>query len=167
MSKFKFEVSEDDATSKNPTARNCVHGFYRCEQCCWVGGYAEEAAMVPPDIDSVPPVPNGAIKNDAGKPPLSMIPREALEEMARAFAYGAAKYSRGNFRKSGMKWSRLTDAALRHIAAFANGEWTDPESGNSHLSHALASLAMLAFQAKHHPEENDLYEAIEAQKEVE
>ncbi len=104
---------------------------------------------------------NVARKNDAGKPPLSMIPREALEEMAKAFAYGAAKYSRGNFRQSGMKWSRLTDAALRHITAFANGEWLDPESGNSHLSHALASLAMLAFQAKHHPEENDLYAAIE------
>lgn len=99
-------------------------------------------------------------KNDAGKLPLSMIPREALDELARAFAYGAAKYARGNFRVGPMAWSRLTDAALRHITAFANGEWLDPESGNSHLSHALASLAMLAFQAAHHPEANDLYEEI-------
>jgi hypothetical protein len=102
-----------------------------------------------------------AVKHDSGKAPLSMIPREALEEMARAFGYGAQKYTRGNFRQSGMAWSRLTDAALRHITAFANGEWTDPESGNSHLSHALASLAMLAFQVKNHPEANDLYQPIE------
>jgi hypothetical protein len=108
-----------------------------------------------------------AIKHDSGKAPLSMIPREALDEMALAFGYGAKKYSRGNFRESSMAWSRLTDAAMRHITAFANGEWLDPESGNSHLSHALASLAMLAFQAKHHPESNDLYQPVRKENENE
>lgn len=102
-----------------------------------------------------------AVKHDSGKAPLSMIPREALEEAAKAFGYGASKYSRGNFRQSAMAWSRLTDAALRHITAFANGEWIDAESGNSHLSHALASLCMLAFQVRHHPEANDLYAPVD------
>lgn len=109
------------------------------------------------------PSENVPKKLDSGKLPLSMIPVEALEELARAFAYGANKYSRGNFRTGPMAFSRLTDAALRHITSMANGEWTDPESGNSHLSHAMASLAMLAFQAKHYPEANDLYPAIKGQ----
>ena len=100
-----------------------------------------------------------AIKHDSGKPQLSMLPREGLEMAARAFEYGARKYGRGNFRNGPMAYSRLTDAALRHITAMANGEWLDSESGNPHLSHAIASLMMLAFQAAHHPEANDLYEA--------
>lgn len=114
----------------------------------------------PKDQRILPEPPPVAVKNDAGKAPLSMLPIEGLREAAKAFAYGAKKYSRGNFRSSSMAWSRLTDAALRHITSFANGEWIDPESGNSHLSHALASLMMLAFQVEHHPEANDLYEEV-------
>lgn len=102
-----------------------------------------------------------AVKNDQNKPPLSMIPREGLELAAKAFAYGAAKYTRGNFRESGMAWSRLVDAAMRHLVAMANGEMVDPESGNEHLAHALASLNMLAFQYVNHPECNDLYKAVQ------
>jgi hypothetical protein len=99
--------------------------------------------------------PGSASKNDTGKPQLSLIPREALELLARGFEYGAAKYERGNFKK-GHKHSRLLDAALRHVYAMAAGEMIDEESGNLHLSHALCSLAMLAYHVKHHPELNDI-----------
>lgn len=98
-----------------------------------------------------------ALKADAGKPQLSLNPIEALEQMAQAFAYGAAKYGRNNFKK-GHAFSRTLDAALRHLSCVAAGDFTDAESGNTHLGHALASLAMLAHAMKHHPELNDLQE---------
>ena len=98
---------------------------------------------------------SGATKHDGGKPQLSLIPVEALELLAQALAYGADKYGRNNFKK-GHAWSRTLDAALRHLSAIAAGEFTDSESGNPHLSHALASLAMLAHAMKHHPSLDDI-----------
>lgn len=97
----------------------------------------------------------GAAKADTGKAQLSLIPVEALNEMAKALAYGAQKYGRNNF-KRGHAYSRVLDAALRHLNAMASGELIDAESGNTHLSHALASLAMLAYHVAHHPNLNDL-----------
>ena len=82
------------------------------------------------------------VKFDAGKPPLSLVSRVALEEEARVMDFGAKKYGRDNWRK-GMDFSRLTDAALRHIYAFADGEDKDKETGLSHLAHARCCLAFL------------------------
>ena len=95
-------------------------------------------------------------KADKGKPPISLIPREFLEEVAKAFGYGAEKHGRHNFRK-GLRVSRLLDAAFRHISASSNGEDKDPESGLDHLGHAGASLAMALFMLKNRPELDDRY----------
>ena len=81
-------------------------------------------------------------KFDAGKPPLGLISRVALEEEAKVMAFGAAKYDVHNWRK-GMDFSRLIDAALRHVYAFADGEDADAETGLSHLAHARCCLAFL------------------------
>ncbi len=85
------------------------------------------------------------LKYDSGKPPLSIIPREALEHEARAFGYGANKYGKNNFKLGGIEHSRLIDAALRHIYAYAAKEDNDIESGLNHLGHARANLAMLLY----------------------
>ena len=82
------------------------------------------------------------VKFDNGKPPLGLIPRQALEAEAQVMAFGADKYGRDNWR-GGMDWSRLTDAALRHITAFVDGEDVDSETGISHLAHARCCLAFL------------------------
>lgn len=84
-----------------------------------------------------------ALKYDSGKPPLGLIPRSALVWEAAVMGFGASKYGRDNWRK-GMEWSRLVDAALRHITAFNAGEDIDPESGLHHLGHARCCLAFLA-----------------------
>ena len=82
------------------------------------------------------------VKFDAGKPPLGLIPRQALEAEAQVMAFGANKYGRDNWR-GGMDWTRLSDAALRHITAFVDGEDVDPETGLPHLAHARCCLAFL------------------------
>jgi hypothetical protein len=84
------------------------------------------------------------VKNDQGKVPLSILSAESLMAEARAFEYGAKKYARNNYKK-GMDWSRIIDAAMRHIVAFNNREDFDDESKLNHLWHAKACLAMLIY----------------------
>lgn len=84
------------------------------------------------------------VKHDSGKPQLGLIPREALNHEAAAFAFGAKKYGKNNF-KGGMDWSRLIDASLRHITAFASKEDIDKESNSHHLGNARACLAILLY----------------------
>jgi len=83
-----------------------------------------------------------AAKFDGGKPPLSLISRYALEQEAMVMAFGASKYGRDNWRQ-GMDFSRLMDATLRHVYAFADGKDVDEETGLSHLAHARCCLAFL------------------------
>lgn len=83
-----------------------------------------------------------ALKHDDNKPDLALLPYPALVEMSQAFMYGERKYARHNYRH-GFETHRLIGAALRHIYKWENGEDLDPESGVSHLGHALASIAML------------------------
>lgn len=87
---------------------------------------------------------SGGIKHDQGKPSLSILTKESLVAEARAFEYGASKYSRDNYKK-GMEWSRVIDAALRHITEFNSKSDYDEESKLHHLWHAKACLAMLIY----------------------
>lgn len=84
-------------------------------------------------------------KHDGGKPPLALLPTEALLEVARVFNFGAAKYGADNWR-GGFESRRLTSAALRHILADNSGEDIDNESGRLHLAHAVATLLFLIEQ---------------------
>ena len=87
-------------------------------------------------------------KFDAGKPPLSMLPMEGLNETAQVMAFGAAKYGRDNWR-TGTDWTRFVDASLRHLHAWNNGEDLDPESKLSHLAHAACCLMfLLTYETK-------------------
>ena len=90
---------------------------------------------------------SGGIKFDQNKIQLSLLTRESLEAEAKAFAYGAKKYGRDNYKK-GMDWSRVLDATLRHLTAFIDGEDHDEESGLNHLAHAKTNLAMLIYYYK-------------------
>lgn len=96
----------------------------------------------------------GVLKFDTGKAPMHFIPREAAELMADALGYGAKKYASYNYMK-GFNYTRLIDATMRHLYAYAAGEDTDPESGLNHLGHALATLAMLAYTQEHHKDLDD------------
>lgn len=83
-----------------------------------------------------------AIKNDAGKPRMDLIPPRALLAVGAVMGYGATTYGPHNWRL-GLPWGRLAAAALRHTMAWIGGEQEDSESGLPHLAHAAASLLML------------------------
>lgn len=83
-----------------------------------------------------------ATKHDGGKVDLTLIPSDVLEGVARVFEYGAAKYGRHNFRSGDAAFaSRCLRAGLRHAMLYGEQD-TDPETGESHLLHALCSFIM-------------------------
>jgi len=83
------------------------------------------------------------VKWDSGKPDYSLLPWKALNEVVQVLTYGAAKYSRDNWRRVPDMKSRYLAASLRHITAWAGGEERDPESRIHHLAHAIVSLMFL------------------------
>lgn len=103
-----------------------------------------------------------AIKFDAGKPPMGLLSRTALEEVAKVMDFGAKKYAAHNWR-NGFDWSRTLDAAARHLYAFIDGEDKDPESGLSHLAHAMCCLMFTLEFEKTHPELDDRWKPSEQQ----
>jgi hypothetical protein len=97
-------------------------------------------------------------KFDQDKAPITLIPSETIIGMAEVLAMGAKKYGRLNW-KNGIQYSRMLDAAYRHILAFQSGQDIDPESGKSHLLHAMINLSFLHhFQTTERTELDDRWE---------
>ena len=86
----------------------------------------------------------------------SLIPPEALNQVAEHYGVGAEKYEPHNWRK-GYDWSKSYDALQRHAAAFWSGEDMDPETGTPHMAAvAFHALTLLTFM-KEHPQLDDRY----------
>ncbi|MDW8345668.1 MAG: DUF5664 domain-containing protein [Bacteroidia bacterium] len=83
-------------------------------------------------------------KFDTNKPPIHLLTKEAVFAIAEALNYGAKKYGKYNF-QDGIEYTRLIDAALRHLFQFVGGEDNDRESGLSHIAHAGANIVMLLW----------------------
>lgn len=94
------------------------------------------------------------LKNDAGKPDLTLVSKELMISLARVREFGNKKYEKNNWKK-GFNVTRSLAAALRHIFSFLSGETLDPESGLSHLGHAVASIEHAIYDMEHHPENDD------------
>jgi hypothetical protein len=105
-------------------------------------------------------VPNAklgsALKFDDDKLPVNLLSSEALLQTAAVLKFGADKYAEHNWR-AGFAWSRPLAAAMRHIMAFNDGEDKDPESGLSHLAHAMCCIMFLLEFEKTHRELDDRY----------
>ncbi len=77
------------------------------------------------------------------KAPLHLIPAPALAAMSMAFLEGREKYGQYNWRVTGVRASIYHAALLRHMLAWFDGEYVDPDSGLPHLWKAIACLAIL------------------------
>lgn len=87
------------------------------------------------------------VKYDGGKPQWSLVPFKAMTEVVEVLTYGANKYSPDNWCKVPNAKRRYVDAGFRHFSAYASGEKKDPETGYSHLAHAMCCLLfLLAFE---------------------
>ena len=100
------------------------------------------------------------MKYDQGKPNIALIPPEALLDIAKVFTFGAEKYGVNNWRIDGANtsWSRTYGSIQRHLTSWLAGEDTDPESGESHLTHAATQIMILmTHQTDGHSNQDDRY----------
>lgn len=124
------------------------------ENCIKTGEKHQTCHITHYDSEIITYVPRNAIKKDDGKYDPTMLSQEMVELVSRVRMFGAKKYSRGNWKK-GFKITRSLAAALRHIFAYLGGEDNDPESGLSHLGHAVCSIEHAIYDSIHHRENDD------------
>lgn len=93
---------------------------------------------------------NQNAKADAGKPRLSLVPREVIWDIAAIREYGNKKYPDGgvdNWKQ--VEKDRYMDAAYRHFMKYLdNPAGTDEESGLPHLWHLACNIAFLCEMEK-------------------
>ncbi len=87
-------------------------------------------------------------KFDTGKTDFSLLPLEPIEQVAKVMTFGAAKYERDNWQLLKDGKNRYFAACLRHLWAWAKGEYQDPESGLPHLAHAACCVLFLLHISK-------------------
>lgn len=105
--------------------------------------------------------PKVGVKHDDEKPRMALLSTYALTETAKVLNYGAEKYGADNWR-AGISARRLISAALRHILAFNDGEDNDPETGLSHLAHAMCMIMFELESHVTHPELDDRYKSVQS-----
>lgn len=87
-------------------------------------------------------------KFDAGKPRHDLFYEPFLAEVHAVLVFGEQRYGTYNWAR-GMSYSRLFNAAMRHLKAWWwDREDLDPETGLHHLAH-LCCCAMMAYGLSH------------------
>lgn len=82
-------------------------------------------------------------KHDGGKFDWSLLPLNATEDVVKVLMKGAEKYAPDNWKYVADHERRYYNAVMRHVTAWQKGEKVDPETGISHLAHAICSLMFL------------------------
>lgn len=98
------------------------------------------------------------IKYDGGKAPLanylSLWSMTAIIETGKVLEFGGKKYGYFNWKK-GLAWLRVLSAVFRHLTAWMMGQDKDPETGLSHLAHAMCGIMFLLEYEETHKELDD------------
>lgn len=106
-----------------------------CGRYCYSGNREGKALSKHPNKQ--------AAKADAGKPQLTLVPRQILFDIARVREYGTKKYGDPDNWKQ-VEIQRYRDAAFRHFMAYLDEpQGNDEESGLSHLAHLACNIAFL------------------------
>lgn len=86
---------------------------------------------------------NQEIKADAGKIRPTLVPLEAIEDIAEVRRYGCMKYSDPDNWKQ-VEIERYRDALCRHLIAYLrNPQGKDEESGIEHYKHLITNAAFI------------------------
>lgn len=99
-------------------------------------------------------VPKQALRYNQGKMDWSLVDFKSLEPMVEVLMFGAEKYSPDNW-KNGLPIREIFGSLLRHLIAFKDGEDNDPESGKSHIGHAMCNLMFISYMLQNDPEKWD------------
>jgi hypothetical protein len=82
-------------------------------------------------------------KDDAHKLRWDLLPLDLVKEAVKGITFGANKYGPNNWRQVQDGIDRYYSALMRHIVAYRSGEQLDPDSGLTHLAHAMCNLIFL------------------------
>ena len=102
----------------------------------------------PSDQDRAVNRPSGFLKNNRGKLRYTLIPPDALAELAKVYTYGADKYAAHNWLK-GADRADYADALMRHYIAYVSGEIRDKDTGLHHMAHlAFSAFTLMAYDMR-------------------
>lgn len=91
--------------------------------------------------------PNG-LRYNKEKPPMHLLPWDALVALALHYRDGAKKYPERNW-ELGLKWNEGCAASLaRHLASWSSGEDVDAEGSYHDVSMAWNAIALVAFRLR-------------------
>jgi len=141
-SRYPFRVALNGASHFELYTQN---GRYHDKVECPLDIVGMASLVAQFDPKRISPTPDSGTKHDDGKTELGLLPFAPIEEVAKVLGYGAKKYQKYNY-KGGFEYTRLIGAALRHLFAFARGQDKDPETGLSHVAHAVCNLLFLLDQ---------------------
>lgn len=111
----------------------------------------------------------GAVKYDADKVRMDLIPPEAMFALSEILTFGSNKYAARNWEK-GMPWGRVFAALMRHMWCWWGGaapttrsflfDDFDAETGRSHLWHALCCIVFLVTFEERKIGHDDRYSGV-------
>lgn len=84
-------------------------------------------------------------KFDGDKLKWDLVPFKEFSEVVSILTTGAKKYAADNWKYVDDAQNRYFSATMRHIISYRTGEKIDPETGKSHLAHAICSLLFLMW----------------------
>jgi hypothetical protein len=88
------------------------------------------------------------LKHAEGKPMLHLIPAAPIHILARIYEWGINnKYRRNSWKEFSLEKAQddLIPAAMRHIDAYREGEYLDPQTKLPHLAHAMWNLVTVLW----------------------
>jgi hypothetical protein len=92
-------------------------------------------------------IDQGAARANAGKPPLHLLPLDALVPVAWVLAFGAEKYAPRGWEAAAAEgvfsWADCVRAILSHCSKLMSGQRLDPESGLPHVAHLACNALFL------------------------
>jgi deoxycytidylate deaminase len=136
--KSTLHAEVDAILNAGPTSLTGSTIYVTHEPCGACAAYMAEVGI------STTIVVDEFLKFDHDKLRFDLVPPVAFEALAEVLTYGARKYKANNW-KNCNDTSRYIAATYRHIEAYRKGEQYDPESGLSHLKHALTNIAFLLY----------------------
>lgn len=121
-----------------------------CHECEGEHGVELPTEFVDVTVKVASALAEGGVKFDAGKTLFSLLPWDAVRDVADVFTHGALKYEERNWEK-GMLWSRVFDSTQRHLTDwFQKRETFDPDgTGLRNIAQAAwGCLVLLAWELR-------------------
>jgi len=77
-----------------------------------------------------------------------LIPFEVLEDVVKVLEMGAKKYGDDDWKHVPNAYAEYQESLLRHVMEYRKKNFTDDESGLSHMAHIVCNAMMILWHEK-------------------